>query len=128
MTLSENKMNDILESSLEGIKDFADARCSIGDPIVTNSGVTVIPVSKITIGIATGGVDLLQKKFSANQIFGGGGGSGVSVTPIAFLTVSPDAKVNLIPITENSGASLGRTLSLIENSPELIKRIKNALT
>lgn len=121
-------MNEIIESSLGGLKDFTDAKCAIGDPIVTGSGVTVIPVSKITVGFATGGIDFGQKRLTTSQNFGGGGGSGVTVTPVAFLTVSKNSEINLIPITDNSGATVGRTLSLIENSPELIKRIKNALT
>lgn len=121
-------MNELVEASLEGIKDFTDAKCSIGDPIVTDSGVTVIPVSKITIGFATGGVDFGQKRLSSNQNFGGGGGSGVSVTPIAFLTVTKDSKIDLIPISSENNTSLGRAISLVESSPDIIKKIKNALT
>ena len=121
-------MNEMIESSLDGIKGFTDAKCSIGDPILTSGGVTVIPVSKITVGFATGGVDFGQKRLTSNQNFGGGGGSGVSVTPIAFLTVTKDSKIDLIPVSDDSGASLGRVISLFENSPEIIKKIKNALT
>ena len=121
-------MNDLIESSLDGIKGFTDARCAIGDPIETSSGVTVIPVSKISVGFATGGVDFGQKKLTANQSFGGGGGSGVSVTPIAFLTVSKNSEINLIPIKDEQTGSVGRAISLIENSPEILKKIKNALT
>ena len=121
-------MNELLEASLDGIKDFTDARCSIGDPIVTSGGVTVIPVSKITVGFATGGVDFGQKRITSSQNFGGGGGSGVSVTPIAFLTVTKDSKIDLIPISSEADTSLGRAISLVESSPEIIKRIKNALT
>jgi uncharacterized spore protein YtfJ len=128
MVLSENKMNDLLGASLDGIGGFTDAKCSIGDPIITPSGVTVIPVSKITVGYLAGGIDLNQKRFTGNQNFGGGGGSGASVTPIAFLTVSPDSKVDLIPISPDSGASVNKAFSLVENAPEIIKRIKDALT
>ena len=128
MVLSDNKMNEMIAASLEGIRDFSDARCSIGDPIITAGGVTVIPVSKISIGFATGGLDFGQKRLSQNQNFGGGGGSGVTVTPIAFLTVTKDSKIDLIPVSSSSDSSLGRAISLIESSPEIIKRIKNALT
>ncbi len=121
-------MNELIVSSLDGIKEFTDARCSIGDPIETKSGVTVIPVSKVAVGFATGGVDFGQKKLTSNQNFGGGGGTGVTVTPIAFLTVSANAKIDLIPITDEGGATLGRVVSLFENSPEIIQKIKNVLT
>ena len=126
MQPSENKMSDIIRASLSGIKDFADAEVAIGAPIHTPSGVTVIPVSKVSIGFATGGVDFGTRKVT-NQSFGGGGGSGVSITPIAFLTVGRDAEINLIPINGASGG-LDHALSVIERSPEIIQKIKSALS
>ena len=125
--MSETKMSDIIRSSLDGIKNFTDMESSIGTPIETSSGVTVIPVSKVSIGFATGGLDYGAKKFTSSQNFGGGGGTGVSITPIAFLTVGKNAEVNLIPIS-NSASGLDRALSVIERSPEIIEKIKDALT
>lgn len=125
--MSESKMNEIIKSSLEGIKGFTDMECSIGAPIETKSGVTVIPVSKISIGFATGGLDYGAKKLTRAQNFGGGGGSGVSITPVAFLTVNKDAEVSLIPIS-GSDASVDRALSLIERSPDIVQKIKDVLS
>ena len=87
--MSETKMSDIIRASLDGIRDLTDMETAIGDAITTPSGVTVIPVSKVTMGIATGGIDYATKKLTSPQNFGGGGGTGMSITPIAFLTVSP---------------------------------------
>ena len=80
--MSESKMSDIIKTSLEGIKNFTEMENAIGNPIQTESGVTVIPVSKVSIGFATGGVDLGGKKVLSNQNFGGGGGTGLSVVPV----------------------------------------------
>ena len=121
--MSENKMSDIIKASMDGIKSFTDMQTVIGNAIITPGGVTVIPVSKVTMGIATGGVDYGAKKVSPGQNFGGGGGSGLSITPIAFLTVTPDAQINLIHI-QNSDSSINKITDIIEHSPEIIEKIK----
>ena len=124
--MSENKMSDIIKASLEGIKSFTDMETVIGNAINTPSGVTVIPVSKVAMGIATGGIDYGKDDRNANQNFGGGGGTGISITPIAFLTVGRDAEVNLIHI--NTSNEIDKIANLVEHSPEIIGKIKAALS
>ena len=82
--MSENRMSDIIRASMDSIKSFTDMETAIGNAITTPSGVTVIPVSKVTMGIATGGIDYGDKKQAGGQNFGGGGGTGLSITPTAF--------------------------------------------
>lgn len=125
--MAENKMSDIIKSSLEGIRDFADVDVGIGRAIQTPSGVTVIPISKISVGMATGGVDYGTKKLIGTQNFGGGGTTGVSVTPMAFLTVSSNAEINLISLQDKGESDVSKIASIIERSPEIIEKIKNAL-
>ena len=124
--MSETKMSDIIKASMESIKSFTDTDTVIGNAITTPSGVTVIPISKVTVGIATGGIDYGAKRLTYPQNFGGGGGTGLSITPIAFLTVSRDSDVNLIHL--NSSSELDRITSLFERSPEIIEKIKNVLS
>ena len=126
--MAETKMSDIIRTSLEGAKEFAEKDTFIGDVIVTASGMSIIPVSRVSIGFATGGVDYESKRISPMQNFGGGGGTGISITPIAFLTVSPTAEVNLIPLTEAAGGSaVDRVADVIESTPKLIQKIREAL-
>lgn len=125
--MSETKMSDIIRASLDGIRDLSDMETAIGDAITTPSGVTVIPVSKVTMGIATGGIDYATKKLTSPQNFGGGGGTGMSITPIAFLTVSPNAEVGLIPISSPDN-EIDKISRLIEHSPEIIAKIKGILS
>ena len=120
-------MSDIIKASLDGIKSFTEMESVIGNAINTPSGVTVIPISKISLGFAGGGLDYGGKKITAAQNFGGGSGTGVSITPVAFLTVGRDAEVNLVPINTRE-SDIGRAIDLIERAPEIIERIKNALT
>ena len=121
-------MSDIIKSSLDGIRGFTENEAAIGQPIQTPSGVTVIPVSKISLGIATGGLDFGNKKPLVQQSFGGGCGTGVSITPIAFLTIGKNAEINLIHLSENTNATVDKALTLIERSPEIIEKIKNTLS
>ena len=121
-------MSDIIRTSLDGIRDFTDTNTSVGAPIETASGVTVIPISRVSIGFATGGVDFNTKKLLSNGNFGGGGGTGISVTPIAFLTVNKNSDVNLIHIGEDKFKTVDKALSLIESSPEIIGKIKDIFT
>ena len=120
-------MSDIIKASLEGVRDFTGVDTVIGNAITTQSGVTVIPVSIVSVGFASGGVDYGTKKIVAGQNFGGGSGTGINITPIAFLTVGPDATVNLINIEQSSSSAVDKIASLIEHSPDIIEKIKNTL-
>ncbi len=125
--MAETKMSDIIRTSLEGVKEFAEKDTFIGDVIVTSGGVSIIPVSRVSIGFATGGVDYANKRLSPLQNFGGGGGTGISITPIAFLTVSPDAQVNLISLNDSGGSAVDRVAEVIEETPKIIQKIRDAL-
>ena len=125
--MSDNRMSDIIRASMEGIKSFADMDTAIGNAINTPSGVTVIPVSKVTMGIATGGIDYGDKKVIPNQNFGGGGGTGLSITPIAFLTVGREGEINLITIN-TLPSDVDKITTLIEHSPDIIEKIRGALS
>ena len=126
--MSDNKMSEIIRASLDGIRDFTRGNTFIGSAIETSSGVTVIPVSRVSIGFATGGVDYNGRKNATAQNFGGGGGSGISLSPIAFLTVGPDASVQLIPVVPSQAESnLSKLITLVEGAPDLIEKIKASL-
>ena len=125
--MSENKMSDIIKASMEGIKSFTDMDTVIGNAITTPCGVTVIPVSKVSMGIATGGIDYGTKHQATDSSFGGGGGTGLSITPVAFLTIGADGEVNLLHISSKSD-DVSTVASLIEHSPDIIERIKSALS
>ena len=125
--MAENKMSDLIKASLEGIKNFTDVDTVFGKAVTTPCGVTVIPVSKISLGFATGGLDLQPKKVLSPTNFGGGSGTGVSISPVAFLTVNANAEINLIHIGRSERDPLEKLVDLIENAPGLIEKIKDTL-
>ena len=126
--MAEHKMSEMIKTSLDGIKDFTDAETIFGKAITTPSGVTVIPVSKISVGFATGGLDIPAKRSLSTANFGGGSGSGISITPVAFLTVSSNSEINLIQINQKESDAIDRACDLIENSPKIIEKIKNTFS
>ncbi len=119
MAEKDNKISEIMETAIEEIKSMVDADTIVGKPIET-SDITIIPISKITFGLASGGVDLNTKN-STSKVFGGGGGAGVSVVPVCFLAVknlTGDVKI----LNVNAAESIAdKAVSLV---PELFDKIK----
>ena len=95
----DKSVNSLLSSTIDKVKEMVNVDTVIGTPI-TSDGVTIIPVSKVAYGVAGGGSDLPSK--SNSKLFGGGSGAGVTVTPIAFLTIK-DGKVDLMPLITQPG-------------------------
>ena len=120
-------ISEIIKASLDSIKFFANTDSVIGNPISTSTGVTIIPISKLTVGFVGGGVDYGQKKIAHTQNFGGGSGTGLSITPIALLTVDQNANTSIIPINEKKQAA-DKFISFIERSPEIIERLKSIMS
>ena len=134
MAENTSKLGDINKASLDSIRAMLDANTIVGDPIQTASGTCIIPISKISVGYASGGVDYAKKdagntqgKTSANN-FGGGGGTGLTVSPVAFLVVSADGNVNILhvnsPVAAAPTDTVSQVVGFIERSPELIERIR----
>lgn len=124
--MNQNKISDVIRASVENIKSTLDANTIIGEAIVTANGTTVIPVSKLSVGFASGGIDYTGKHNTGNNSnFGGGGGSGVMVTPVAFLVVSPEGSVNLLNVNDKPASDpVSQIIGAIERSPELIDKLK----
>ncbi len=126
--MNDNKMSDIIRASVESIKSSFDANTIIGDPITTGDGTVIIPVSKLSVGFASGGIDYLGKNpQGAPNNFGGGGGTGASVSPVAFLVVKADGSVDLLNVNEPPRLfedPVSQIIGAIERSPELIERLK----
>ncbi|HBG55873.1 MAG TPA: sporulation protein YtfJ, partial [Ruminococcaceae bacterium] len=86
--MADHPIEGMMDTTLEKIKQMVDVNSVIGDPIVTPDGITIIPISKVNYGFASGGSDLPVKTQPEKEFFGGGTGAGVTITPIAFLTIS----------------------------------------
>lgn len=124
--MKEQSAAGILGTTIDKIKDMVDSRTIIGDPIDAGQGIKVIPVSKVTYGFASGGSDFPSK--SAKELFGGGGGAGVTLTPVAFLVIN-NGSVIVKYISEGPDSSMERVISslpeLVDKLSEVVDKIKN---
>ena len=123
--MSENKVNNLLGVSMDKIKEMVDVNTIVGTPIHTDDGVTLIPVSRLSFGFASGGSDFATKsqKPDAENSFGGGSGAGVNIAPVAFLIVKGDS-VKLLPVAPPAGSAVDRAVELV---PEMFDKVTSYL-
>ena len=113
-----NKLPNMLESTIQKIHEMVDVNSVIGQPITTPDGVTIIPVSKVSVGFGGGGSDFVNNKGGDNP-FGGGVGGGVNVTPICFLIVS-NGNVRMMPVAAPANTTADR---IVEMVPDTIDKL-----
>ena len=113
-----NKLPNMLESTIQKIREMVDVNSVIGQPITTPDGVTIIPVSKVSVGFGGGGSDFVNNKGGENP-FGGGVGGGVNVTPICFLIVS-NGNVRMMPVAAPANTTADR---IVEMVPDTIDKL-----
>lgn len=126
MASENNKIQEIIKESLENIRSIIDANTVIGTPMETSNGVTIIPVSKVTMGFASGGVDFDGKNTAnAGKNFGGGGGTGLSVQPVGFLVISHEGRVEMINVGQKAPKdTIEQVADLLERTPDIVYRLK----
>ncbi|HIU41029.1 MAG TPA: GerW family sporulation protein [Candidatus Egerieicola faecale] len=116
--MNEHPIQGLMGTTMEKIRDMVDVNTIIGDPIVTPDGTTIIPVSKVSFGFASGGSDIPAKV--PKEVFGGGSGAGVSIQPLGFLVVH-QGDVRLLEMN-GPGDSMGKALGLV---PDVISKISD---
>lgn len=114
----DHPIGSLMDTTMNKIKEMIDVNTIIGEPITAPDGTLIIPVSKVSFGFASGGSDLPTKKEN-KDCFGGGSGAGVTIQPVAFLSVYK-GNVKLIPIEKFDGAS-DRIVGMI---PDMIDKVK----
>ncbi len=114
--MSDHPINGLMDTTLEKIKQMVDVNTVIGEPIVTPDGTNIIPVSKVVYGFASGGSEFANKQQPDARLFGGGGGAGVTITPVAFIAIS-HGDVKLLNVTMDNG---GQAIAMI---PEIFDKV-----
>ena len=109
------KLPNMLENTIAKIREMVDVNSVIGTPITTPDGVTIIPVSKVSVGFGGGGSDFTK----GTDAFGGGAGGGVKVTPICFLIVK-DGAVRMMPVAAPANSTADR---IVEQVPDLLDKV-----
>ena len=114
----EHPIGRLMDTTMEKIKEMIDVNTIIGEPITSPDGTLIIPVSKVSYGFAAGGSDLPTKKEN-KDCFGGGSGAGVTIQPVAFLTVY-QGDVRLVSVDREEGTAD----KLVNMIPDVLKKVK----
>ena len=118
------KLPNMLESTIQKIKEMVDVNSVIGEPITTPDGVTIIPVSKVSVGFGGGGSDFAGKP-GADNAFGGGAGGGVKVTPLCFLIIK-DGNVRMMSVPEPASSTADRIVEMVPDTLEKLSAYLDA--
>ena len=123
--MEENKISDLFSSTLDSVKNVVDSNTVMGTPIVTASGTTIIPVSKVSVGFVGGGTDFGSKKDDKRN-FGGGGGTGGAgaIAGAGRHIVSAEGDVKFISIDNPTGADGLSMGEIAEHAKGIIGKIK----
>ena len=114
----EHPIDSLMDTTMEKIKEMIDVNTIIGEPITSPDGTLIIPVSKVSYGFAAGGSDLPTKKEN-KDCFGGGSGAGVTIQPVAFLTVY-QGDVRLVSV-DREECTADKLVNMI---PDVLKKVK----
>ena len=79
--MAEHPIQGLMNVTMEKIHQMVDSNTIIGKPITTEDGITILPVSKVSFGFASGGTDFDGKNAANKDLFGGGSGAGVNIQP-----------------------------------------------
>ena len=117
-----NSLPNMLENTIAKIRDMVDVNSVVGEPITTPDGVTIIPVSKVSVGFGGGGSDFVSKNANHHENpFGGGAGGGVKITPIAFLVIR-EGSVRMIPVAAPANTTADRVVEMV---PDVLEQVSS---
>ena len=116
--MDKHPIGDLMETTMQKIREMIDVNTVIGQPITTVDGITLIPISNVSFGFASGGSDF-QTKQSANSNFGGGSGAGVKITPMAFIVVK-NGCARILNVNPPASSTADR---IVEMAPDIIDKV-----
>lgn len=124
--MAEKTIEEIVKESLDNVRALADTQTVVGQPISIMNGVTVIPVSRVSVGLGLGG-----SSFGKQSNHGAGGGSGVTITPVAFLIIKENGETKILNLGEGVNYQnptitgiVGDIDTALDKTPEVIGKVK----
>ena len=116
----QHPLDELMSTTMQKLRDMVDVDTIVGKPIQAGN-VTIIPISRLTVGFASGGSDFVSKnqKPEADNSFGGGSGAGMNLAPVAFLIVKGDT-VKLMPVAPPAATTVDRVVEMV---PEVVDKV-----
>lgn len=116
MENNHGTLPELMSSTIGKIREMVDVNTIVGESITTPDGTTIIPVSRMSFGFGSGG-----SEFGTAKNFGGGGGAGAKIVPIAFLIVNEHG-VKLLPVNQPAGNTVDRVVDMVPTVFEKIEK------
>ena len=128
--MDDNRLNTIIGTSLENLKQIVDVNTVVGEPINGAGGTVIIPVSKVSMGYVSSGSDYAGKHSTTKNNFIGLGSTGVTLLPLGFLIVKNDGSAEFISVetktvTNTAKNKLDSIFSFVEKTPDIAEKFKN---
>lgn len=118
---NKNPIGELMESTMENVRNILKVDTVVGDPIFTPDGITLVPVSRISVGFGGGGVEFGNKKAGEARPYGGGNATGVKIDPIGFLVIK-EGNVRMVNILPAASTTVDRIIDLV---PQVIDRVES---
>ncbi len=119
--MDNNPISQLMQTTMDNVKNVLKVDTVVGDPIVTPDGITLVPISKISLGFGGGGVEFNGKKAGEARPYGGGNATGVKIEPIGFLVIK-EGTVRMINVTPPASNTVDRIIDMV---PQVMDRIDN---
>ena len=116
-----NPIGELMQSTMDNVRSMLKMDTVVGDPIVTPDGITLIPISRISVGFGGGGVEFTASKVGQDRPYGGGNATGVKIEPIGFLVIK-EGVIRMISVTPPANHTVDRLIDLV---PQVMDRVDN---
>ena len=118
-TMDNNPIGELMQNTMESVKNILKVDTVVGEPIFTPDGITLVPISRISVGFGGGGVEFSSKKTGETRPYGGGNATGVKIDPIGFLVIK-EGIVRMINVEPPAANTVDRIIDLV---PQVMDRI-----
>ena len=118
-SMDKNPIGELMQNTMENVKNILKVDTVVGDPIYTPDGITLVPISRISVGFGGGGVEFTAKKEGEARPYGGGNATGVKIEPIGFLIIK-DGTVRMVNVTPPANTTVDRIIDLV---PQVMDRV-----
>ena len=114
-----NPIGELMQTTMDNVRNILKVDTVVGDPIYTPDGITLVPISRISLGFGGGGIELNQKSGGGNRPFGGGNATGVKIDPIGFLVIK-DGSIRMVNVTPPASNTVDRLIDMV---PQVMDRV-----
>ncbi len=118
--MENNPIGELMNNTMESVRNILKVDTVVGDPIYTPDGITLVPISKVSVGFGCGGVEFNGKK-AGDRPYGGGNATAVKIDPIGFLVIK-EGTVRMINVTPPASTTVDRLIDLV---PQVMDRVDN---